>query len=84
MIIPISKSVKNIVKNSISMRTIKRMGLAAATVAMAAQLGLTAEETEAAKCALSDIAHEEGVRQARAIVLDMFDHPEDPEGGFIA
>ncbi len=70
-------AVKN-VKNST-----KHATLAAVTVAMCASLGLTAEESEAAKAALCDIAHEEGTRQARAIVMDMTHHG-NPLGGLLA
>lgn len=70
-------AVKN-VKNSA-----KHATLAAATVAMCASLGLTAEESEAAQAALRDIAREEGSRQVRAIVMDMAHH-DNPFGGFLA
>lgn len=73
-----AKSVKNAVKNNA-----KRISLATATAAMCVSLGLTAEESEAAKTALRDIAHEEGTRQARAIVMDMTQH-DDPFRGFLA
>ena len=72
---------KNVIRKSV-----KRMSIAAATAAMAMNLGLTAEETEAAKAALQDIAREGGARQARAIIADVQSvHPDDgPFGGLIA
>lgn len=70
-------AVKN-VKNSA-----KHTTLAAATVAMCASLGLTAEESEATQAALRDIAREEGARQVRAIVMSMTRH-DNPFGGLLA
>lgn len=66
---------RHAVKNSA-----KHVTLAAATIAMCSSLGLSAEESEAAKAALRDIAHEKGTRQARAVVIDM----TNPSGGLLA
>ena len=75
-----------------SKRTIKAsaksLTLAAATAAMCAQMGLDGMDTEAAKCALRDIAQERGAANAKAIIIDMttgHDDPFDPiGGGFVA
>lgn len=64
--------------------SIKCISLATATAAMCVSLGLTAEESEAAKAALRDIAHDEGAKQARAIVMDMACHDADFDGGLLA
>lgn len=67
-------------------KSAKRVSLAAAAATMCVNLGLTAEESAAAKAALQDIAKDEGARQARAIIADVQSvHPaDDPFGGFIA
>lgn len=75
-----------------SKRTVKAsakcLTLAAATAAMCAQMGLDDMDTEAAKCALRDIAQERGTANAKAIIIDMtagHDDPFDPiGGGFVA
>lgn len=72
------KSVKNTAKNNA-----KRISLATATAAMCVSLGLTVEESEAAKAALRDIANDEGARQARAIVVDMA-RRDNAFNGFLA
>lgn len=73
------------VKSSLVSKAIQKATLGAATAAMCVNLGLTAEETEAAKAALRDIANECGAAKARAIVTDMKNHPDDPfDGPFIA
>lgn len=71
-------SVKNTVKN-----TVKHTTLAASVAAMCINMGLNAQETEAAKAAMHDIAQEEGGRAARAIIVDM-QNDHDPFGGFYA
>lgn len=73
-----ANSVKNAVK-----KNARHISLATATAAMCLNLGLTAEESEAAQAALRDIAREEGSRQARAIVVDMTRH-DNPFGGLLA
>lgn len=65
-------------------KNVKRVSLAAATAAMCLNLGLSAEDTEAAEAAMRDIAQEKGAAKARAVIADMnCDH--DPfDGPFIA
>ena len=74
------------VKLNSAKRTVKAsakcLTLAAATAAMCAQMGLDGMDTEAAKCALRDIAHERGTAKAKAIILDMTtSYDDDPLGG---
>lgn len=64
---------------------VKRASIAAATAAMCFHMGLNAEDTEAAKAAMHDIAQAEGTGKARAVIIDMNNgHGDDPFGGFIA
>ena len=66
-------------------KNVKRVSLAAVTAAMCAHMGLSVEDTEAAKAAMHDIAQAEGASKARAIIMDMNNgHDDDPFGGFIA
>ena len=67
-------------------KNVKRVSLAAATAAMCLNLGLSAEDTEAAEQAMRDIAQDKGAQQARAVIMDMEnDHGNDPfDGPFIA
>lgn len=63
----------------------KRVSLAAATAAMCLNLGLSAEDTEAAEQAMHDIAQEKGAAKARAVIMDMSNNGHDPfDGPFIA
>lgn len=66
-------------------KNVKRVSIAAATAAMCAHMGLSVEDTEAAKQAMRDIAQAEGASKARAVIVDMNNgHDDDPFGGFIA
>ena len=66
-------------------KNVKRVSIAAATAAMCMHMGLSVEDTEAAKQAMHDIAQAEGASKARAIIMDMNNgHDDDPFGGFIA
>lgn len=67
-------------------KSVKRVSIAAAAATMCLNLGLTGEESEAAKAALHDIAQEKGAAKARAVIMDMEnDHGNDPfDGPFIA
>ena len=62
----------------------KRVSLAAATAAMCLNLGLSAEDTEAAEAAMRDIAQEKGAATARAVILDMANDHDSFDGPFIA
>lgn len=69
----INFNAKNIVKNST---------IAAATAAMCLNLGMSAKDIEAAKAAMHDIAQDEGVGAAKAVIISM-DNP-NPFDGFYA
>lgn len=58
----------------------KRVSIAAATMALCVNMGMSAKDIEAAQAAMHDIAAEEGTAQARAIIISM----ERPFGGFYA
>ena len=62
----------------------KRVSLAAATAAMCLNLGLSAEDTEAAEVAMRDIAQEKGAAKARAVIMDMNNGHDPFDGPFIA
>ena len=65
-------------------KNVKRVSLAAATAAMCLNLGLSAEDTEAAEAAMRDIARDKGAQQARAIIADMNNNHDPFDGPFIA
>lgn len=64
-------------------KNVKRVSLAAATAAMCLNLGLSAEDTEAAEAAMHDIAQEKGAK-ARAVIADMNNDHDPFDGPFIA
>lgn len=64
----------------ISINGKKSANLAAATAAMCITLNLNAADTAAAQAAMADIAAEQGMSSAKAIIVDM----NDPFHGFIA
>lgn len=70
-LININNNVKNIVSKS---------SIAAATAAMCINLGLSAQDAQAAKAAIADIAAEQGTGAARAVIISM----EPDFGGFYA
>ena len=66
-------------------KNVKRVSLAAVTAAMCAHMGLSVEDTEAAKAAMHDIAKDEGMGKARAVIIDMNNNNHDPfDGPFVA
>lgn len=65
-------------------KNVKRVSLAAATAAMCLNLGLSAEDTEAAEAAMHDIAQEKGAAKARAVIMDMENDHDPFDGPFIA
>lgn len=65
-------------------KNVKRVSLAAATAAMCLNLGLSAEDTEAAEAAMHDIAQEKGAAKARAVIADMNNGHDPFDGPFIA
>ena len=65
-------------------KNVKRVSLAAATAAMCLNLGLSAEDTEAAEQAMHDIAQEKGAAKARAVIMDMENDHDSFDGSFIA
>lgn len=65
-------------------KSVKRVSLAAATAAMCLNLGLSAEDTEAAEAAMHDIAQEKGAAKARAVIMDMENDHDPFDGPFIA
>ncbi len=66
-------------------KNVKRASIAAATAAMCLNLGLSAEDTEAAEAAMHDIAKDEGMGKARAVIIDMNNNNHDPfDGPFVA
>lgn len=65
-------------------KNVKRVSLAAATAAMCLNLGLSAEDTEAAEQAMRDIAQEKGAAKARAIIADMNNDHDPFDGPFVA
>ena len=65
-------------------KNVKRVSLAAATAAMCLNLGLSAEDTEAAEQAMRDIAQEKGAAKARAVIMDMENDHDPFDGPFIA
>lgn len=65
-------------------KSVKRVSLAAATAAMCLNLGLSAEDTEAAEAAMHDIAQEKGAAKARAVIADMNNDHDPFDGPFIA
>lgn len=65
-------------------KNVKRVSLAAATAAMCLNLGLSAEDTEAAEAAMHDIAKDKGAQQARAIIADMNNDHDPFDGPFVA
>lgn len=75
--------IKNITRTA--KKSAKRATLAAVTTAMCVHMGISDSETAAAKAALSDIAKDMGLGQARAIIVSMND-PFGPfnDGGFCA
>lgn len=65
-------------------KNVKRASIAAATAAMCLNLGLSAEDTEAAEAAMHDIAKDEGMGKARAVIIDMNNHHDPFDGPFVA
>ena len=66
-------------------KNVKRVSIAAATAAMCMHMGLSVEDTEAAKAAMHDIAKDEGMGKARAVIIDMNNNNHDPfDGPFVA
>lgn len=65
-------------------KNVKKVSLAAATAAMCLNLGLSAEDTEAAEQAMHDIAQEKGAAKARAVIADMNNDHDPFDGPFVA